>query len=93
MRFSFAPILAGLPLPEGMRRPRRAVTDTTIHEGTPMFRVVLHGPSDDPTCFGLGLTPEAAFRASMLGLFHHVSKCAGLDTTAAREYVARLTLN
>lgn len=76
-----------------MKRPKRAATDIVVHEGTHVYRVILHDPTDDPTCFGLGMTPEGALRASLLGLFHHVSKCAGLDTAEAIRFVQRMTLN
>ncbi len=93
MMFSFAPILAGLPMPENLHHPRRAVTDVVEHQGCSMFRVVLHAPDDSPTCFGLGPTPEAALRAGLSGLLHTIAEHGHGDVTAALAYTTRLTLN
>ncbi len=93
MMFSFSPILKALPMPEGIHHPRRAVTDVVDYQGHELYRVVLHGPDDSPSCFGLGPTPESALRAGLVGLFGTMGEHGISDLEAAVAYAQRLTLN
>ncbi len=91
--FSFGPILANLPMPEGLHHPRRALLGLVEHEGHQMYRALLMGPDDTATCFGLGATPEMALRAALSGLLQMLASHGCGDTTDALAYVRRMTLN
>lgn len=93
MYFNFAPILKGLPMPDGLHQPRRAPVDIVEHEGAQMYRVILHGPDDSPTCFGLGMTPETALRSALFGLLRTLNAHGLGNVDTALAYVRRLTLN
>jgi hypothetical protein len=93
-QFSFDPILRGMPLPAGVRRPSAARAGFAVNsQGVPCWRVNLLNPLGDPTVAGFGWTPEHALRAGLVGLLTDLEQLTGKSTAEARAFVAQRTTN
>lgn len=92
--FSFDAILRGMPLPDGVRRPSGTRSDIAKNpQGAACWRVFLVDPAGAPSCFGLGWTPEHAFRTALVGLLTELEEHTGKATAEARAFVTARTLN